>query len=450
MNDLVATPQDDGKKFTGAGPLDGFEDIAGNVDNAFEEGKSVDPVQLGIDGAGAALDVAGAIVDPLGTLASSAVGWIIENVGFVREPFDKLMGDPPAIEAAANTFANISQHLSDVGEQHKSSLSQITSWQGQSGEAYRGEAKNLAGHIANAAAGADSASNKIKTAGILVASTRALIRDLLAELAGTLITWGLGALAAATPTAGASIGAFIARAVAKGAEIAGRVSQYLKQLFNALDQLGGMSRGASDALRGRADDLAASAANRTGDSSLDNFLKRKEEGMADQLRQRADKQDARDQRLDDFARRREEQAQHQWDRAEQKDREARDLWQQGRQDARQGADMSSIGYDRLSTSADQMSNGPLSGSRVGDAAAKIDDVAGKSLGDGQNMVRGVFSGDLGHVKPSYGDLVPGLKEGAKETNKAFGQEDEEKPFNETDREKRGSVHPVYDDPRSGA
>ena len=431
--DLVAKPQEDGKMFTGAGPLDGFEDIGGNIDNAFQEGKSVDPVQLGIDGAGAALDIAGAVTDPLGTLASSAVGWIIENVGFIREPFDKLMGDPPAVEAASNTFANIAQQLTYVGQQHKDSLSQITGWQEQSGQAYRGEAKNLGEHIANAAAGAESAANKIKIAGILVAATRALIRDLLAELAGTLIVWGLGALASAVPTAGASVAAFVTRAVTKAVEIAGKIAQFLKKLFRALDKLGGLAKGSSDALRQRADDLAATAASRA-DTGLDARLKMKEQHMADNLRQKADARDARDQKLDDFTDRTNQKADELRNKADGYDQKAREKWQENRQNAREGHDMSAAGYDRLTTRADATSDGPLSGTRLGNVASTVDGALGKSMTDGQNMIRGAMSGDImGHLKPGWGDVIPGAKEGMKETNKAYGQEDSEKPFDEKDR-----------------
>jgi hypothetical protein len=98
-NPLLAKPQDDGKLLTGAGPFDTAEDLARDIALPFQEGKSIDPVALGIDSAAMVMDVAGAVVDPLGTLASSVVGWIIENISFVRQPFDDLAGDPPAIEA---------------------------------------------------------------------------------------------------------------------------------------------------------------------------------------------------------------------------------------------------------------------------------------------------------------------------------------------------------------
>ncbi|QGK69197.1 hypothetical protein GIY23_06320 [Allosaccharopolyspora coralli] len=447
MNDLVAKAQDDGKSFTGAGPLDGIEDIGNNVDNVFEEGKKIDPVQLGIDGAGLALDTAGAVVDPLGTLASSAVGWIIENVGWIREPFDDLMGDPPAIEAVAATYENISQRLQEIADQHKGSLSQVKDWQEQSGAAYRGEAAQLYEHVSNGAAGAASAANKIKTAGALVAATRALIRDVLAEMAGTLIVWGLGALASSVPTAGASVAAFIARAVAKGAEVAGRIAQFLKKLFKALDDLGGLAKSSSDALRKRADDLADISRQRP-DVGLGGRLKMREQHMEADFRAKADGRDAlgdklqgdgleaRNQKLDDFTDRMNDKAATKRDEAAAHDRSAAENWQESARDRWAGRDHAGAGWDRLTTSADQTSNGPLSDSTVGKAAEWVDSKLGKTATDGQNWIRSVMSGDLGHVKPEapwVGDVVPGAKEGAKEFNKAFTQDDDEKPYDETPR-----------------
>ncbi|MEV4731116.1 hypothetical protein [Saccharopolyspora sp. NPDC049426] len=458
MNDLVAKPQDDGKMFTGAGPLDTMEDIGANLNNPAEtikkdtngDGvdeelrKEIEPVQLGIDVASLGLDAAGAVVDPLGTLASSAVGWIIENVGFIREPFDDLTGDPPAIEAASNTFKNISDHLKEVGEQYKAALRDVDSWQEQSGEAYRGEAKTLAEHVANASAGAATAASKIKTAGVCVAATRALIRDLIAELAGTLLTWGLPAMAASVPTAGASVAAFITRAGIKVVEIAGKIAQHLKTLFRALDELGGVARGATDALRRRADELAQSAANRAGDTPLDSALKRREEGLADQMNRRADKQEARDQKLDDFTQRRTDQADQLRQKADQFDEKARESWQRNRQDVAEGRDASGLGYDRLTARADAPSSGPLSGTAVGRAAEAVDNAAGKGMTDGQNWIRAARSGDFGHLAPGVGDAVPAIKEGAKEANKGYLQDDEEKAQTERDRTMRGQIFPHHE------
>lgn len=431
MDDLQADIQVEDKTFTGAGPLDGAEDFAANIENVFHDGAQIDETQLAIDGAGMALDAAGFLTDPLATLASSVVGWLIENVEWVREPFDDLAGDPAAIEAAANTWANIHQHLGGVSEQHRSSLSQVTEWRGQSGQAYRGSAASLFEHIRNAEVASLAVSNKIKMAGAIVAATRALIRDLIAEMVGTLIAWGLAALASSWFTFGGSVAAFIARAVAKAVEIAGRIAQFLKKLFGVLDKLGGLAKTSADTLRKRADDLAATSRSRP-DSGFGGRLKMKEEHMAAELRTKADSRDAfgdrvqgqgldaRNQRVDDFTNSTNTRAENM--------RATADRWDQ--------------------------EGGPLANTTLGKVVDQTDGRLNKSFFDGGNWVKAASGdlgqhkpalSDLGNIKPGFGDAVAGGKEFGKEANKAFGQDEgnpeegapSEKPHETTTREVRG-------------
>ncbi|MBE9374500.1 hypothetical protein IQ251_08570 [Saccharopolyspora sp. HNM0983] len=70
---------------------------------------------------------------------------------------------------------------------------------------------------------------------------------------------------------------------------------------------------------------------------------------------------------------------------------------------------------------------------MGDLASTVDEKLGKGFTDGQNVVRSAFSADLGHLAPGPGDAIPAVKEGLQETNKAFVQDDEQKPFDEQDR-----------------
>lgn len=431
MDDLQADIKVEDKTFTGAGPLDGAEDFVANIENIWREGAQVDETQLAIDGMGMALDAAGFLTDPLATLASSAIGWVIENVEWVREPFDNLFGDPPAIEAAANTWSNISQHLGDVAGQHKGSMSQVTEWHGQSGRAYRGAAANLFDHTRNAEVAAAAVANKIKLAGATVAATRALVRDSIAEMVGTLLAWGAACLASSWFTFGGSVAAFIARAVAKAVEIAGRIAQYLKKLFSALDKLGGLAKTSADGLRRRADELASSGRTRS-EAGLDGRLRMKEEHMSEQLRNKADSRDALAGRI------------------------------QG-----QGLDARNQRVDNVTDSANtraenlrQTANrwdeqgGPLANTSLGRVADRVDAHGNKSTFDGGNVLRSL-SGDLfahrptwsdaANVKPGWGDAVTPAKEFAKEYNKAFLQEEgnseenvpTEKPHESTTREVRG-------------
>lgn len=252
-NPLIANKKDDGKLLAGAGFADTGEDLVKH----FTEGKKIDPIALGIDSAAMVLDVAGLLTDPLGTLASSVVGWIIENVGFIREPFDKLAGDPPAIEAVGNTWENIAKRLREEATTYSNQAKSLADWTGDAADAYRTRCSTLVAQLEGSSAAASSAANKIKVAGAIVAATRALIRDLLADLAGTLLMWGIPAAASAIPTAGASIAAFITRAVTKAVEIGTKIARFVAKLFKALDKLGSLAKSAGDAMRRQADELAA-------------------------------------------------------------------------------------------------------------------------------------------------------------------------------------------------
>ncbi len=203
--------------------------------------------------------------------------------------------------------------------------------------------------------------------------------------------------------------AFIARAVAKAVEIAGRIGQCLKKLFTAMDKLGGLAKSSADALRKRADDLAASSRSRS-DSGLDGRIGMKEEHMATEARTKAANReafgdrlqgqglDARNQRVDDFT-----------------------------DSANTRAESMRATADRWDTEG-----GPLANTRLGRVVEHTDNHLNKSALDGGNWVR-ALSGDLGQHAPTpkdlgnvklwFGDGVAAGKEYAKESNKAFGQEE---------------------------
>ncbi|MFI6097789.1 WXG100 family type VII secretion target [Lentzea sp. NPDC051213] len=420
-NPLIARPQDDNKRFAGAGILDTGEDLV----KPFLEGKDVDLVALGIDGAAMVLDAAGFLTDPLGTLASSVVGWIIENVSFVREPFDKLMGDPPAIEAIGTTWENIASRLKAEANGYESHAKSLDEWTGDAADAYRGRCTGLVAQLRGSAAAAESAANKVKVAGAVVAATRALIRDLIADLAGTLLMWGIPAAASAIPTAGASIAAFITRAITKAVEIGTKIARFVAKLFKALDKLGSLAKKAGAAMRKQADDLAAlsrqmpnsrygnqQAAELASDSatkisradSLDNVgdqlanaSRRAQDGVGNAMNKIDDVVQRTSQKVDDWAARVKE-------NGPARKQKIKDIYE-------------TLNQPPLSTKQRDMGD-PLGA--AGRAADKVDAPLSKGLLDGQNWVRAVASRDLSHLMPNLGDLVHPVKELSKELNKAEG------------------------------
>ncbi len=430
-NPLVASVTNDTKVLTGAGPLDTGEDLVRNIALVFEEGKSIDAVALGIDGVAMGFDIAGAVADPLGTLASSVVGWIIENVDFVKKPFDDLAGDPSAIEAAATTWENIAKRLAETNQAYASDFRKVAKWTGPAAEAYRKRAGELIDGLGQSVAAAESVANKIKVAAALVAATRTLIRDLLADLAGTLIAWGIPAAAAAVPTAGASVAAFITRAITKAVEIGGKIAQFLKKLFGALDKLSELAKRAGTAMRKQSDDLAALARSAPNtphgnqraaelvDSSATRAsradgLDRAGDGIADTGRRGQDALDNATRRADDWASNTNQRVTDWADRVQQggdaRAQKVRDVYEK-------------FGQPPLTTRSADMPDPSNGVQRVGDT---VDSRTGGGVLDGQNWVRAVASRDIGHLMPTPGDVIAPVKEGLKEFNNQFWADDKQK------------------------
>src|SRR6187549_2530055 len=75
-------------------------------------------------------------------------GWLMEHVSFLREPLDKLCGDPKAIEGHAQTWRNIEQRIYDATDFFVSEVNKSTAaWAAQSAEAYRRRARGHADAI---------------------------------------------------------------------------------------------------------------------------------------------------------------------------------------------------------------------------------------------------------------------------------------------------------------
>ncbi|GAA3850334.1 hypothetical protein GCM10022243_15240 [Saccharothrix violaceirubra] len=432
-NELVAPVKDDGKVLAGAGIFDTAEDIGRNVfatrsDDDSGRAKEIDEIAAAIDGIAMSLGVVGVIADPLGSLASSAVGWIIENVSWIRKPFDDLAGDPPAVEAVANTWKNISERLAQVAGQYQENRTEVVDWRGTSAASYGEHASKLGGQLTNASESAKDASSAIKLAGAAVAATRALIRDVLAELAGTLITWGIPAPASAVPTAGASIAAFVTRAVTKAIEIGGRIAQFLKKLFTIMDTLSALAKRMGGSMRGRADELADMA--RVSPNTPVGNQRAADLMHASTTRaSRADSLDGAGDTLAGGAQRGRDAMDNVTNKADALadnwNRRASDWADRVKQNGPNRRQKVQDVYDKLGSPSMNTRSADMPDSRWA-WLTKADNATGNGILSGQNWVRAARTFDLGHLMPAWGDVISPIREGLKELNKAFLAEDYEK------------------------
>jgi hypothetical protein len=202
-SDLVAQPKRDA--LTGAEPLSDLKSFGTDIDNLLSG--QFDGIDTAIDGAAVALDFLGARIDPLGTAISAGVGWIIEHVSFLREPFDELTGDPQSIDAVAETWKGIGERLAASGEQYESALHSIENWDGTAAADYRAAAEQYVKALAGVSKHANNVATGITVGGLLVASGRGVVLTLISSLIEKVIIEALAALASSWFTFGASIAA---------------------------------------------------------------------------------------------------------------------------------------------------------------------------------------------------------------------------------------------------
>lgn len=205
---------------------------------AFEAGwtiaQGIDQNDLGliISGvAAAALDVASAAVDPIAYVAGQLFSWMLEHVEPARAALHAVTGNPDMVKAYAKTWTNIEEHMLKVGEEFQQAASTgVTSWTGDAAEGYLRKADAIAGIAKGAAGGAHGIAGITMAMAEVVGGIRVAIRDLLATLAGALVSWAIELAC----TLGAAAPLVVAQATTKIAQVVRMVASMLKALGKAL------------------------------------------------------------------------------------------------------------------------------------------------------------------------------------------------------------------------
>ncbi|MDP9792374.1 hypothetical protein J2S43_000886 [Catenuloplanes nepalensis] len=211
--------------WTGAGLLDGIEDVY----VAVTEGTWVDTTLAGV---GLGLEVASTVLDPFSALLANGLGWAMEYFEPLREMLDALTGVPAITEAHAETWRNMAAYMEQLGTDLQSHLAgDLPDWQGHAAVAYQSlmvnnvdAAMGLGGVALLMAAATDGATE-------LIALTRDIVRDLIADLVARVIVWAVEAIFIVT------IPVVAAQIVAAVVKWAGRILLYTTALVTSLTNL---------------------------------------------------------------------------------------------------------------------------------------------------------------------------------------------------------------------
>ena len=195
-----------------------------------------DGLTIAFAAAAAGLDTLGAVTDPFDEVLSSAAGWFIEHVWFLREPLDALAGDPQQVIAQARTWSNIASELRSIAADQ--TAADVPGWSGQAGEAYRHAVHRYTRSVVDVAGQADELAEVVLGSGAAVGTVRALVRDLIADFLAWAVRQVISAVAGAAVTAGASTALAITAVAVEAYRVAGLITGHLSRLLDVLSDAG--------------------------------------------------------------------------------------------------------------------------------------------------------------------------------------------------------------------
>ncbi|AVT33978.1 MULTISPECIES: hypothetical protein [unclassified Plantactinospora] len=221
----VVAPEGETKGYEGAGI---FESACGVVDNL----RGGDWLGAGGNALAGGLSAIGAIMDPLQAVFAAGVGWLMEHVSFLREPLDKLAGDPKAIEGHAQTWYNIEQRIYEATDFFVDEVNRSTAaWTSQAAAAYRQRARTHAESVQSLGKIADAMSKATTIVGAMVGIIRNTIRDIVAEVVGACISKAVQALTVVLiPKVAAEVAILVGKASSK-------ILNLLERLFEAINRI---------------------------------------------------------------------------------------------------------------------------------------------------------------------------------------------------------------------
>ncbi|TQM82855.1 hypothetical protein FHX81_5266 [Saccharothrix saharensis] len=177
------------------------------------------------------LGVPPADVDPLVLLDVAGLGWLVEQVGVLREPLDWLAGHGERFEDAVATWRQVATTLDGMARRRSGG------W--------------LTGEIAAMSRSCAAVASHVAEVRAITAAVHGVFRDVVALFVREVLGHATVALAAAELTADASLAEFAAWAVGRGGVVLDRITRRLADLGQVMVRI----LAALKALFGKARDM---------------------------------------------------------------------------------------------------------------------------------------------------------------------------------------------------
>ncbi|WP_326836236.1 RHS repeat-associated core domain-containing protein [Amycolatopsis rhabdoformis] len=229
-NPLIAQTQDSTKAYSGISLFEDADSLAKGIESG-------DWASTAMGVVGTALDALSVAMDPFGAALAAGVGWLLEHVGPLKEALNGLTGNADEIKAQSETLGNVSKELTAIASDYTDAVnSDLQSWTGSASDAYRQRAQDLSTSLQAAARGCDGAASGVQKGGEIVAAVRTLVRDIIAQLIGHMISWALQVVL----TLGIGLSWVVPQVVEAVAKTATQITKLVTSVVKALKALAPM------------------------------------------------------------------------------------------------------------------------------------------------------------------------------------------------------------------
>jgi hypothetical protein len=226
-NPLVAGPVNTTSPLQGTFLLEDGEALVSAI-------KSGDWVAGGFAAFGAVMDTVAAVSDPLGSLIAAGLGWLMEHLQPLKGWLNDLTGDSGAVAGFAQTWTNVGTQLRQSAGDLATVLGDLDAADGAAVQAYLAFQRDVVGHLKGAASWADGLATGMQMASTIVQVVHDMVRDALAQLVGSLISYAAElvlSLGLATPLV-------IEQASTRVAALATKFSKKIPDMVAAIRKLG--------------------------------------------------------------------------------------------------------------------------------------------------------------------------------------------------------------------
>jgi hypothetical protein len=214
------------------------QSLYGDVQSTATAIERGDWLSAGIGVSKVALDVIAVSGDPMGAISSAGFGFLISHIKFLREPFDKLLGDPNSIVSSSQGWGGASTDLSASANRYREAVrSETTSWSGSAANGYRSASETQAHNLDSLAQISKAVSDAIAGAGQALAEIRKAVIDLINQACNKIIMIMIEALAEAWGSFGASIAKGIAQSVTTAVQHAAQMLQKVQKLIQTFQKI---------------------------------------------------------------------------------------------------------------------------------------------------------------------------------------------------------------------